>query len=299
MVTGATGGREERGRRTSINGVELHWIECGGGEAPATPIVLLHGLCDSHRTWTDVAGALAEQRLVLALDLPGHGLSSRPNASYALGWHARIVSQWLASTGHRVVDVVGHSFGGGVAQMLLLECHVCVRRLVLVASGGLGREVSAALRLASLPRVVERLGQPFMGIATRLALRGQRGFARNDIEELAAMNVRCGTARAFARTVRDVIDWRGQRRFFLERAGELPELPPIAVLWGDRDPVIPVAHGARFADAVDGVCLIRFDGCGHYLHRERPAAFVRTVRAFLDAPELPRAAVRMAGATAA
>jgi pimeloyl-ACP methyl ester carboxylesterase len=236
--------------------------------------------------------ALAEDRSVLMLDLPGHGLSDRPDASYSLAWYAHVVARWIASLGLERVDVVGHSFGGGVAQMLLLECPARIRRLVLVASGGLGREIRASLRLASIPRVVESFGQPFMGLGTRLALRAHSGFTKGDVEELAAMNRARGSARAFARTVRDIIDWRGQRRGFMQRMNEVTELPPIAVFWGDRDMVIPVAHGRAFAESMAGVVYVSFEGCGHYLHREQPEVFVRELRAFLDAPSLPGARLR-------
>jgi pimeloyl-ACP methyl ester carboxylesterase len=252
-------------------------------------VVLLHGLYDSHRTWKRIDEALARDRRVLMPDLPGHGLSARPDASYALAWYARVVARWIATLGLEQVDVVGHSFGGGVAQMLLLECPERVRRLLLVASGGLGREIRPVLRLASVPVVVETFGQPFMGFGTRLALRAGNGFSREDIQALALLNAKPGSARAFARTVRDVIDWRGQRRGFFERVHELRELPPIAAFWGDRDKVIPIAHGRSLAESLDGVVFVTFGGCGHYLHREQPDAFARALREFLDAPEVPAA----------
>ena len=96
------------------------------------------------------------------------------------------------------------------------------------------------------------------------------------------MNAMGGSARAFARTVRDVVDWRGQRRTFFQRANELADLPPIAVFWGSRDKMIPVAHGKAFAESVSGVALTLFEDCGHYLHHERSAAFVQALQAFLD-----------------
>ncbi|HEU4533117.1 MAG TPA: alpha/beta fold hydrolase, partial [Polyangiaceae bacterium] len=144
-------GRPAAPRRASgqVEGVPLHWLEFGerGGE---TPVVLLHGLNDSHATWRRIAPALARDRLVLALDLPGHGFSGRPDASYELAWYARIVGRWFESSGLERVDVVGHSFGGGVAQMLLLDHRPRLRRLVLAAPGGLGKDIAFALRLASL-----------------------------------------------------------------------------------------------------------------------------------------------------
>lgn len=252
-----------------------------GTRTSATPVVLLHGLYDSRRTWNPVAAELARDRAVLLLDLPGHGRSARPDATYSLLWYAHIVGCWLDALGFEAVDVVGHSFGGGIAQMLLLERRKRVRRLILVASGGLGKEISAPLRLASIPFVVEHLGQPFMGMGTRLALRAQGGMTDDDLDELVALNAAPGSARAFSRTVRDVIDWHGQRRNFADRAHEVGDLPPIAVFWGDHDTIIPMEHGERFAASMPGVRFVRFAGCGHYLHRERPDAFVRSVREFL------------------
>ncbi len=273
-------------------GVPLHWVEFGEPSG-LTPIVLLHGLNDSHATWQRIAPELARDRLVIALDLPGHGRSGRPDASYELAWYARVVGRWLEASGLDQVDVVGHSFGGGVAQMLLLEHARRVRRLVLAAAGGLGKEIAIALRLASLPHLVEHFGQPFMALGTRLALGAAcEGLARAHIDERSALNARRGTARAFARTVRDIIDWRGQRRTFLARAHELPALPPIAVLWGDRDRIIPAAHGRALAGAVEGLHFRELAGCGHYLHHDDPTAFTAAVRDALDAPAWPAMRLR-------
>jgi pimeloyl-ACP methyl ester carboxylesterase len=281
----------QSGAHFSIEGVRVHCLELGAANSRA-PLLLLHGLYDSHRTWKVVAPELARDRRVLIPDLPGHGLSDRPDASYELGWHARIIARWLEALGLDELDVVGHSFGGGVAQMLLLERRLRIRRLVLVASGGLGREVRSALRLASVRGVAESLGQPFMRVGTYLALLGDRGFSRSDIRELAAMNAEPGSARAFARTVRDVIDWRGQRRAFFDRAHTIEELPAIAVLWGSRDKVIPIAHARTFAEALENVVFVPFDGCGHYLHREEPESFVRVIRELLEEPSLCAARLR-------
>ncbi len=276
---------------TDLDGTRIHCAELGdAGSKP--PLVLIHGLNDSHRTWKHVAPALAADRRVLMPDLPGHGLSGRPNASYELGWHTRVIAALLKVAGLEQVDVLGHSYGGGVAQMLLLECPDRVRRLVLLASGGLGRGVGLGLRLVSLqPHAVERFGQPWMGHCTRLALRGGlRDEA--DVDELCAINSEQGSARAFARTVRDVVDWRGQRRLFLERAHEVAQLPPILLCWGERDRLLPFAQGKAFAERVDGVVFRPFPGAGHYLHHERPARLVEILRGFLDDPRVSAARLR-------
>jgi pimeloyl-ACP methyl ester carboxylesterase len=268
----------------SIQGVDLHWAELGRGR----PLVLLHGLCDSHRTWLPVAGALAETRRVMMLDLPGHGLSSRPDASYALDWHAAIVGAWLEQLDLQGIDLVGHSFGGGVAQWLLLSHGVRIQRLVLESAGGLGREVGAALRWASVPFFVEHFGQYFMSFGTiRVLEAAGAGFSKEEIAILAEFNSIPGTARAFSRSVRDVIDVWGQRRHFLDRAHQIPSLPPIAVFWGDEDPLLPAAHGVRFATLLEGTTLTRFPGVGHFPHRQEPSRFADALAEFLEARDIP------------
>lgn len=278
---------EMRDHFVRAGGVLVHWTDIGEVSG-STPVVLLHGLTNSSLTWSRVAPLLAAGRRVLMPDLPGHGQSERPNAGYTLAWYTHIIARWLEAVGVEKADVVGHSFGGGIAQMLLLECPERIRRLVLVAAGGLGKEVGWSLRLASLPGVVEHLGQPFMALGTRLALRSARGgVTPQDVLALSRYNSRAGSARAFARSVRDVISWRGQLRNFAQRAAEIVQLPPILVLWGDRDHLIPIEQGRAFARSLDGTFFRAFPGAGHYLHNERPEDFVQAVLAFLDAPALP------------
>jgi pimeloyl-ACP methyl ester carboxylesterase len=269
-----------------VNEVDLHWAELGEGP----PLLLLHGLCDSHRTWFPVAPLLARSRRVLMLDLAGHGESSRPDASYTLEWHANLVGAWLDQLRLDQVDVVGHSYGGGVAQWMLLDHRSRVRRLGLESAGGLGREVGASLRWASFPFFVERFGQPFMSFGTTRALNAAGGaFSTQEIALLAGYNARPGTARAFSRSVRDVIDGRGQHRHFLDRAGDISSLPPIALFWGDDDPLIPIAHGISAAARLQGALLTRFPGVGHFPHRQVPERFVAALEAFLDPAEVPAA----------
>jgi pimeloyl-ACP methyl ester carboxylesterase len=264
-----------------VDGVRLHWAELGTGSA-APPLVLLHGIGDSYLSWHPVAAALARDRRVLMPDLPGCGLSSRPDASYSLTWVAQVIADWLAQLGLGSVDLVGHSYGGGVAQMLLLACPGRVRRMVLEASGGLGRGLGFWLRLASFPHAVEHWGQPFMAFGTtRTFARVKGAEARADARALAAMNAVRGTARAFSRMVRDVIDWHGQTRQFLQRATEIAAFPPLAVFWGDGDELIPMTHGRSFTEAMEGVPLYVFPRAGHYIHHDCPALFVERLQSFL------------------
>ena len=133
-----------------------------------------------------------------------------------------------------------------------------------------------------------------MGPGTRLALKvtGEL-LSKEEVATLSAMNARSGSARAFARTLHDIVDWRGQRQAFIKHASEIAQLPPIAVFWGDRDPIIPPSHAKALADCLEGVRMSLFDYCGHYPHHEQPDAFVSALRAFLDEAIVPRARLRV------
>jgi pimeloyl-ACP methyl ester carboxylesterase len=269
-------------RMLAVHGTHVYFEDVGRGR----PLVLLHGLSDSHRTWRRVVPLLARTRRVLTPDLPGCGLSGRPDASYSLDWQAHVMAAWLDALALGEVDVVGHSYGGGVAQYMLLVAPQHIRRLVLVASGGLGRAVMPALRLASLPSVVERFGQPFMAPLASRVLRAVGGLVSDDDEPwLREVNGRPGTARAFARTVRDVIDWRGQRRHFADRASEITRLPPTALFWGRRDRVIPYAQARTSEAMLRGATLVTFEHAGHFPHHQYPERFAAELVAFFDATD--------------
>src|SRR3989440_11095289 len=119
------------------------------GEVPA--VVLVHGLALSSATWRSVMPALAERFTVVAPDLLGRGKSGKPRGDYSLGAYASGIRDLLVALDVERATFVGHSLGGGVAMQLGYQFPERCERLVLVASGGLGKEVNALLRAVSLP----------------------------------------------------------------------------------------------------------------------------------------------------
>lgn len=281
--------------RIDLGDIALHWTEAGHGP----PLLLLHGLNDSHRTWRHLWRRFPDRR-VLMLDLPGHGDSGRPDAPYSLDWIATQVARFIEKLDLRDLDVVGHSYGGGVAQWLLLKCRERIRRVALVASGGLGREVYPWLRLASTWLLVEKFGQRFIAPIARLAMRrATRSDAAAEISLLASRLRRAGTARAFSRTVRDVIRWRGQTRHLFDRIGEVSALPPLRLFWGARDSILPISQGVAIAERLENCELVRFEACGHFVQWEEPEALATALRSFLDARDVLPARVRTSAANSA
>ena len=268
-----------------IQGIRISCAETGT-DTKEPPIILLHGLIDSHVTWHKITPKLSKQRRILIPDLPGHGLSDRADASYTLEWYSEIIAQWLIESEIELADFVGHSLGGGISQMLLLRCPERIRRIALIASGGLGKEISFLLRLASIPYVVEHLGQPFMKIATNLICSlGDTGRTREEIRILCAMNGQKGSARVFARTVRDLMNLSGQRYTFYQRSHEIENLPPMRVFWGEEDSIIPMNHGRIFSSCVEGTTLVSFTDCGHSPHHQQPKLLAKALNEFLNPTE--------------
>src|SRR3954469_3242341 len=134
-------------REISLHGHRVSYRT--GGQGPL--LVLIHGITSSSASWEPVLPALAERFTVLAPDLLGHGQSDKPSGDYSLGSHACLVRDIMLALGHGPATIAGHSLGGGIAMQIGYQFPELMQRLVLVSSGGLGREVSIFLRAVTLP----------------------------------------------------------------------------------------------------------------------------------------------------
>ena len=188
---------------------------------------------------------------MIAPDLPGHGRSAKPKGDYSLGANASFVRDLMLALGHSRASIVGHSLGGGVAMQLCYQFPDRCERLVLVDSGGLGREVSLLLRAATLPGselVLPLLAASRLLDAGRLAgsLLGRLGLRTGtDMVEIARGHATLsdGEARsAFVQTLRSVVDPGGQRVNASNRL-YLAARMPLMFVWGENDSLIPVSHG--------------------------------------------------------
>jgi len=250
------------------------------GEDTGGPIlVLLHGLAGDATHWRDVIAGLGRHTHILAPDLLGHGESDTPhNADYTVSAHASRLRDLLRCLGHQQASLVGHSFGGGVAMAFAYQFPERSRTLTLIASGGLGSELSIALRTACLPGIlraahtVNTLTPPW---AARLAHHGATalGLARRaDLNELGrALRALqdLGRRQAYLHTLRGVASWSGQRLDATDRLYLLAELP-ILLITGRWDPCIPHEHTLRAHHLLPGSRLELLDA-GHFPHLEHPA----------------------------
>lgn len=270
-----------------VLGTKVAWGEVGSG----VPLVLLHGLLDSHRTWRRVAHLLGQRFRVLMPDLPGFGYSGRPDAPYTLEWFSDVLGQWLKQIGVGKAHVCGHSYGAGVAQWMLLEHRRRVDRLALVSAGGLGRRVASGLRLASFPVLGRRLTPLALRLALPTVLRNSTTYFGHmepeEVERTIEISRIPGTARAFQRTLEGVINITGQYMQTVQRVAEVHGMPPVALFWGSKDFIIPIRHAQTTVTRSVGVTLTTYEGCGHFPHLDVPEQFCRDLIGFLLDSERP------------
>src|SRR5664280_2354796 len=242
-------------RHVSIHGHDVGYRMAGSGPA----LLLIHGIAGSSATWREVMPTLARHYTVIAPDLIGHGQSAKPVGDYSLGAYASGMRDLLGVLGVERATMVGQSFGGGVALQLAYQHPECCERLVLVDSGGLGREVSWVLRLMTLPgtefimpalfpSIVRERGND---VSRMLHRRGVRMSRIGEMWSAYASLTQSANRHAFVRTIRAVIDPGGQTLSAMDRLHLAAQLPTL-IVWGDNDTIIPVSHAHAAHEAIPG-----------------------------------------------
>jgi pimeloyl-ACP methyl ester carboxylesterase len=273
-------------QRLSIHGHTVAYR--AGGEGPL--LVLVHGMAGSSATWEPLLPALTRRFTVVAPDLRGHGASAKSPGDYTLAGHANVLRDLLTALGHERATLVGHSFGGGVVMQLAYQFPEHCERLVLVSSGGLGREVGPLLRALSIPGadyVLPLLCTAGLGdVAGRVfGWLGRVGLqttpAAGEIARSYMALTERETRQAFFRTLRAVIDPGGQAVSALDRLYLASHVPTL-IVWGARDRIIPASHGVAAHAAIPGSRLVTFEDAGHFPHCEAPERFAAALLEFMD-----------------
>ena len=282
---------EDHIQHVSIHGHDMAYRMEGSGPA----LLLLHGIAGSSRTWRDVIPRLTDRFTVLAPDLMGHGLSEKPVGDYSLGAFASGIRDLLEVLDIDHASVVGQSFGGGVAMQLAYQHPELCDRLVLVDSGGLGREVNWILRFMTLPGSEYLMPVIFPKFVrdwgdSMFRSINDRGIRLGRIAEMWSAYASLAESEnrgAFARTIRAVIDPGGQTVSAMDRLYLASSMPTL-IIWGDRDDIIPVSHAYVAHQAIPGSRLVIIEGAGHFPQIEAPEQFVDTLVDFISSTEPAR-----------
>ena len=269
------GAQEATPQFVEVAGRTLRYLKLGdGGEqgGGGRPLVLVHGFSGNLNNWLFNHSPLAADRAVYAVDLPGHGLSSKDVGDGSLDTLAAVLCDWLDAVGLSQVHLVGPSLGGAIVLALALQNPQRVLSCTLVASAALGSEIDAefvegmvqADRRRQLKPYLERLfADP--GLVTRQLVDDMLKFKRVD-----------GVHQALGSIAGKLLADGKQSRVFRERLPEIAK--PILVLWGGQDRILPASHAVD----LDPHCSVEIlDHCGHMVQMEDPAEVNRRIADFL------------------
>jgi pimeloyl-ACP methyl ester carboxylesterase len=267
-----------------LHGDRLAYRDAGEGEV----LLLIHGMAGSSAAWRYVIPQLSKKFRVIAPDLLGHGESAKPRSDYSLGAFAVWLRDFLDELGVSQATVVGHSLGGGVAMQFVYQHPDYAKRLVLISSGGLGPDVGLVLRLLSAPgaelvlpiiapkpvlTVGNKLGSWLGGVGIHSPRGAETWSAYSSLSDRQ-------TRESFLRTLRSVVDYRGQTVSALNRLRLRADLPIMAI-WGERDNVIPVDHAYAAHKARTDARLEVLPHVGHYPQVEAPTEVVELIEDFI------------------
>jgi len=270
-----------RGEFVDVGGTRLYYYAAGTRGA-GEPLVLIHGFPTSGHLWNDVVPLLPSGHRVVVLDLLGYGRSDRPGRlSLGVHAHADRVLALMDALEIRDAAIVGHGFGGGVAQSLAVRFPARVSHLGLVnavafdawptRSARFWRRLSPAVGLA-----------PPSWLQSVLRTTLQRGYANADHGarslELYARPFSAHDGRAaLLRHLRSLDS--------ADTAAMAPRLRsidvPTAVVWGRGDPFLPVTVGERLQSAIAGATLDVVASARHYLPEDTPAALSAAITQLL------------------
>lgn len=263
----------------ALHGDRVAYRDEGAGEV----LLLIHGMGGDSSSWRALVPILSKKYRVIAPDLLGHGQSDKPRGDYSLGAFAVCLRDLLDALGIAKATVIGHSLGGGVAMQFAHQHRDYCRRLVLISSGGLGADVGRLLRLLSLPGAELVLpliaARPVIHVGNALrALRpaDQEVTRFSETWRAHASLSNRGNRQAFLRTLRSVVDHRGQAVCALNRLHFNADLPSL-IICGEQDRVIPVAHAHAAHAALPNSRLHVIPDVWHHPQVECPDTVARLI----------------------
>ena len=272
-------GPAERMRILTAGGRALR-VSVREGTPGWPPLLLCNGIGASLELLQPFADALDPRRPVIRFDMPGIGGSPAPVIPYHLSTLPPLLAGLLDRLGYQQADVLGISWGGGLAQQFALSRPDRVRRLVLVATG------PGALMVPGHPRVLLRMLTPRrhrnLAYAARIAGELYGGSARENplvARDLLHATTRLGPARGYFYQLISTVGWTSLPR--------LPRLrPPTLILAGDDDPIIPLVN-ARFMHRLIPRSQLHIYHGGHLELAADSERLAAAVEAFLDADLTP------------
>lgn len=263
-------------------GVRTVYYERGSGP----PLVLVHGMFGDYTDWETVLVPLSQTFRVIAPDLPGFGVSEKPDVSYDAEFFVNWLHAFLDATKIEGAVLVGNSFGGEISVLYALAHPECVRKMVLASSGGLRfyseaerAEIQSKFSAANL-----QLLTPDVHAWMFRTIFAEKGAAWRRYLDKQNAKLQRPDFNQYAEALHHAI----VTAFSLYFENELIDLKmPVLLVWGDRDVVFPVPLAERALRLLPQGELVILEGAGHAPQLENPEGFVSAVERFVSRQAIP------------
>jgi len=254
-------------KKIKVGELDIHYFTGGQGE----PLVVIHGGGDGARAWIKNVEALSENYTVYVPDLPGFGRSQPMDGDYYIPELAKFVDEFSCNLGLESFYLMGHSLGGGIALSYALKFPNKLKKLVLVSSMCLGREIALWVRLLSIPAICR-----FVGRAVLVVLKGVKWVA--DLL-LAPVEFISPFSKSSIRLGSNLTTFKEQTTVLVHRLSEI--MVPTLVVWGAKDAILPVEQAYLAAELIPDCQVKVFEDCGHSVYRDKIQEFSRALTKFL------------------
>lgn len=234
-------------------------------------LVVIHGGGGGVNAWIDNLELLAEHYTVYAPDLPGFGNSQSIDDRFSVPEYVGFIESFIGELGLDRFYLIGHSVGGGIAIQYALDYPEKIKRLVLISSLFLGKEIAFWARYLSSPSILRHLGVAGLVMFDALA-----SFIR---QFSFSLTLKPPFSRVQIGIGKSIMSLKGQTTILLDELTRL--VMPTLLVWGSKDSIVPTKHAYAAADVIPDCNLHVFQDCGHHVYNQKKQDFTRLVVSFL------------------
>ena len=258
----------------NIDGLKIRYLE--SGKDHDNHVLFIHGLGSSADVWLNIPDAMSSNFHVISLDLPGFGVSDKPQIDYTLEKFTEILTNFINQIGinNGKTSIVGHSLGGYIAAEITIKNKHLIKKLVLIDSSGMLEEPTPLLKkyfeVAMNPSEdsVKKVFEEMLADPTKVSSKVIGIF-------ISRMNLP-NSKHAFQSTLENSTN----TQIGLSRLKLIDDVP-ILILWGEKDSAIPLTHSQKFKDTLKNSQISIIPDTGHAPFVEKPDLVCKMLQKFL------------------
>jgi len=254
-------------KKMKVGELDVHYLTGGDGD----PLIVIHGGSEGARAWTKTMVELSKNNTIYVPDLPGFGHSQAMDSGYYIPELVEFVDEFSHKLGLKSFHLMGHSLGGGIALTYALKFPSKVKKLILVNSMFLGKEIALWVRLLSTPALIR-----LTGAAALAVLRCAKWVADLLFEPFEFVHPVSEASIALGGRVTTL---KAQTTVLVNRLSEI--MGPTLVVWGAKDPILPVSQAYDAAQLIPDCQVKVFEDGGHSVYRQKITEFSQLLARFL------------------